>query len=84
MLGPTGYLGPGGLADNRTNQNFTGGAAMWVDVSVFGSKHIYQCPSSTPEYQGVAHDPEGLLGTLTSIVICWLGVAAVRVLLLHQ
>lgn len=81
---PTGYLGPGGLADNKTHQNCTGGAAMWVDVSVFGAKHIYQSPSSTPVYQGVAHDPEGLLGTLTSIVMCWLGVAAGRVLLVHQ
>jgi len=81
---PTGYLGPGGLAENMTHQNCTGGAAMWVDVSVFGSDHIYQHPSSTPIYHGVAHDPEGLLGTLTSIVLCWMGVAAGRVLLVHQ
>jgi len=81
---PTGYLGPGGLAENRSHPKCTGGAAMWVDVSVFGSKHIYQHPSSTPIYHGGAHDPEGLLGTLTSIVLCWLGVAAGRVLLVHQ
>jgi len=81
---PLGYLGPGGLAENKTHQNCTGGAAMWIDVNLFGPRHIYQHPSSTPIYQGVAHDPEGLLGTLTSIVMCWLGVAAGRVLLVHQ
>jgi len=81
---PTGYLGPGGLADNSSHHNCTGGAAMWLDVNVFGSKHIFQSPSSGPIYHGVAHDPEGLLGTLTSIVLCWLGVAAGRVLLVHQ
>jgi len=81
---PTGYLGPGGLAGNRSHPKCTGGAAMWVDVSVFGPKHIYQHPSSTPIYHGGPHDPEGLLGTLTSIVLCWLGVAAGRVLLVHQ
>merc|ERR1712106_244607 len=81
---PTGYLGPGGLAENNSHPKCTGGAAMWVDVNVFGSEHIYQHPSSTPIYHGGAHDPEGLLGTLTSIVLCWLGVAAGRVLLVHQ
>jgi len=57
---------------------------MWVDVSVFGRDHIYQHPSSTSIYQGSAHDPEGLLGTLTSIFLCWLGVTAGRVLLVYK
>ena len=81
---PQGYLGPGGLADNASSWNCTGGAAMWVDVSVFGRDHIYQHPSSTSIYQGSAHDPEGLLGTLTSIFLCWLGVTAGRVLLVYK
>ena len=27
---PTGYLGPGGLAENNSHPNCTGGAAMWI------------------------------------------------------
>jgi len=54
-------------------------------MSVFGEEHIYQHPSSTRIYRWVAHDPEGLLATLTSIMLLfWLGVAAWRVLLTHQ
>lgn len=34
--------------------------------------------------QGSAYDPEGLLGTLNSVVLCWLGVAAGKVLLVHK
>ena len=81
---PTGYLGPGGLADNASHPDCTGGAARWIDVSVFGPHHIYQRPTSHAVYGGVSHDPEGLLGVLTSIFLCWLGVAAGKVLLVHQ
>ena len=48
---PTGYLGPGGLADHGSHQNCTGGAAARVDRAVFGVKHIYQHPSSHSIYQ---------------------------------
>ena len=81
---PTGYLGPGGLDHNGAFSNCTGGAAMWVDKSVFGSKHIYQSPSSSRIYHGTAHDPEGLLGTLTCVFLCWLGAGAGKVLLVHK
>jgi len=81
---PTGYLGPGGLADNGSYPNCTGGAAMWVDMSLFGQSHIYQHPTSHNIYGGnTPHDPEGLLGTLNSVVLVWLGVAAGRILLVH-
>ncbi|XP_023338546.1 heparan-alpha-glucosaminide N-acetyltransferase [Eurytemora carolleeae] len=81
---PTGYLGPGGRAENGTHYNCTGGAAMWMDVSVFGAEHIYQTPTSIPIYGGsTPHDPEGLLGTLNSVVLVWLGVAAGRILLVY-
>ena len=52
---------------------------MWVDVLLLGRKHIYQHPSSTNIYHGSEHDPEGLLGTLTCVFLCWLGVAAGKV-----
>ena len=51
-------------AENGTNWNCTGGAAKFIDVAVFGEDHIYQHPTSIQVYGGVAHDPEGLLGTL--------------------
>jgi len=58
---------------------------MWVDNSVFGKDHIYQTPTCHQVYRGTApYDPEGLLGTLNSMVLVWLGVAAGRVLLVHQ
>jgi len=81
---PTGYLGPGGLAENGTHWSCTGGAARWIDVSVFGEAHIYQSPTSHKIYSGVPHDPEGLLGCLTSMALVWLGAAAGRTLLVHQ
>ena len=51
-------------AENGTHWNCTGGAAKFIDVAVFGEEHIYQHPTSIQVYGGVAHDPEGLLGTL--------------------
>jgi len=81
---PTGYLGPGGLAENNSHPNCTGGAAMWIDVSIFGSSHIYQHPTCSQIYKtSTPHDPEGLLGTLTSIVLVWLGVVAGKILLVY-
>lgn len=81
---PTGYLGPGGKADNGTHWNCTGGAARFIDVTVFGEEHIYQSPTSHHIYGGAAHDPEGLLGTLNSMALVWLGTAAGRILIMHQ
>lgn len=82
---PKGYLGPGGLAEGGQYFNCTGGAAMWVDVSIFGKDHIYQTPTCRQIYSGnTPHDPEGLLGTLNSVALVWLGVAAGRILLVHQ
>jgi len=81
---PTGYLGPGGLADNASHPNCTGGAAGWIDKSLFGENHIYGHPTCTPIYQTTQpYDPEGLLGTLNSIVLVWLGVVAGRILLVY-
>ena len=74
-------------AENGTHWNCTGGAAKFIDVAVFGEEHIYQHPTSIQVYGGVAHDPEGLLGTLNrchgllfswqqqyddSVVLAWL------------
>jgi len=81
---PTGYLGPGGLAENGTHYSCTGGAARYIDIRLFGENHIYQHPTSYKIYGGVSYDPEGLLGCLTSTALVFLGAAAGRVLLVYQ
>ncbi|KAK3583015.1 hypothetical protein CHS0354_005656 [Potamilus streckersoni] len=78
--GCTGYLGPGGLADHG-KENCTGGAAAYIDRQIFGEDHIYQTPTCKEIYQTtVPHDPEGLLGILTSCFMCFLGLQAGKVL----
>ena len=79
---PTGYLGPGGLHDQAKHVNCTGGAARYVDVLFFGSVHIYQNPTPKKIYDThVPFDPEGLLGSFTSLFLVFLGVQAGKILL---
>lgn len=87
---PTGYMGPGGLHDSSKYWNCTGGAAAWIDRKFFGYNHIYDEPTSRAVYQvdqfidgeeGNHHDPEGLLGSINSIVIVFLGLQAGKILL---
>ncbi|XP_065842224.1 heparan-alpha-glucosaminide N-acetyltransferase-like [Oscarella lobularis] len=82
---PTGYLGPGGLYgdDNGKNHNCTGGAAGYID-SVLFKKHVYPHPTCKELYGTGPYDPEGTLGTLTSIFLAFLGVHAGRVFLTHR
>jgi len=82
---PTGYLGPGGLEHNRSYFNCTGGAAGYIDRKFFGDAHIYGHPTSTEIYkQTVPYDPEGLLGTLNSCFMCFLGLQAGKILFVHS
>ncbi|XP_076460078.1 heparan-alpha-glucosaminide N-acetyltransferase-like isoform X2 [Babylonia areolata] len=82
---PTGYLGPGGLAEGSVHMNCTGGAAGYIDRQVFGDSHIYQGPTCKEIYHTtVPYDPEGLLGTLTSVFICFLGLQAGKILFIHK
>lgn len=83
-----GYIGPGGLHEalNSTEasvyQNCTGGAAGYIDRQVFGDDHIYQSPTCKPIYKTtVPYDPEGLLGTLNSVFMCYLGLQAGKILM---
>ena len=41
----SGYLGPGGLHDNSSHWNCSGGAAGLIDRAVFGQQHLYQHPT---------------------------------------
>ncbi|GAM17710.1 hypothetical protein SAMD00019534_008850, partial [Acytostelium subglobosum LB1] len=76
-----GYLGPGGISDGGRYQNCTGGAAGYIDRKIFTLNHIYQTPTCQPIYDTGAYDPEGTLGHLTSIFMCWLGVQCGRTFL---
>lgn len=72
-----GYLGPGGIHNNNAvNKTCTGGAAGYLDRQIFTIEHIYQSPTSRAVYNSEPYDPEGFLGTLTSIVQVWIGVQA--------
>ncbi|XP_071129358.1 heparan-alpha-glucosaminide N-acetyltransferase-like isoform X1 [Mytilus edulis] len=80
-----GYLGPGGLEKNGTQYNCTGGAAGYIDRKVFGEKHIYGSPTCKEIYHNdLPHEPEGLLGTLTSCVLCFLGLQAGKILCTYK
>ncbi|XP_059165341.1 heparan-alpha-glucosaminide N-acetyltransferase-like isoform X1 [Physella acuta] len=82
---PTGYLGPGGLEQEGHYFNCTGGAAGYIDRKFFGDSHIYQSPTSKEIYKSTApYDPEGLLGTLNSCVLCFLGLQAGKILFVYN
>lgn len=74
---PQGYQGPGGLHHNKAYFNCTGGAANYLDRIIFGKNHLYLEVSSKELYLNtIPHDPEGLLGTTTSIFLTGIGVLA--------
>ncbi|XP_024215499.1 heparan-alpha-glucosaminide N-acetyltransferase isoform X2 [Halyomorpha halys] len=76
---PPGYLGPGGLHMHKSFENCTGGAAGYIDRSVFKEPHIYSRSSSMKIYHNeLRFDPEGLLGSLMTAFTVFLGVHAIR------
>lgn len=88
---PTGYIGPGGLADNGSHFDCIGGAAGYIDRKVFGDDHIYGHPTAKvvyypPDYKNipVKFDPEGLLGSFHSILIVFLGLQAGKIFLYYE
>lgn len=79
---PKGYQGPGGLEEQGKFFNCTGGAANFLDRAIFGTDHIYKRPTSKEVYKHtLSHDPEGLLGLTTSILMTELGLICGRVLI---
>ncbi|XP_028968461.1 heparan-alpha-glucosaminide N-acetyltransferase [Galendromus occidentalis] len=79
---PKGYLGPGGLHENGTHFNCTGGAAGYIDRVVLGPNHMYGHPTTEKIYEtSQPFDPEGVLGCLTSIFLTFLGLQAGKILL---
>jgi heparan-alpha-glucosaminide N-acetyltransferase len=80
---PTGYIGPGGLADGGRHPNCTGGISTYIDNRLFGRNHTYMWGTFILPYETAiqSHDPEGALGSLNSIVLVYFGAVAGRVLL---
>jgi heparan-alpha-glucosaminide N-acetyltransferase len=64
----------GGIGDGGRYSDCTGGAAGYIDKQIFGESHIYGSPTCANTYQTGAFDPEGTLGSLLSILLCYLGV----------
>ena len=85
---PTGYLGAGGLAEGSNHAQCTGGASTYIDNQIFGKSHTYHHASCGDVYKCNGHDndhdPEGFLGALNAVVLCWLGHQAGRILLAYK
>ncbi|KAM4590666.1 heparan-alpha-glucosaminide N-acetyltransferase [Odontesthes bonariensis] len=81
---PTGYLGAGGIGDGGLYPNCTGGAAGHIDRWIFGD-NMYRYPSCKELYKTVQpFDPEGVLGTINSIVMGFLGMQAGKIILFYK
>ncbi|KAI7805205.1 hypothetical protein IRJ41_001817 [Triplophysa rosa] len=81
---PTGYLGAGGIGDYGLHSNCTGGAAAYIDRWLLGDK-IYWHPSCKVLYRTTQpFDPEGVLGTINSIVMGFFGMQAGKILLFFR
>jgi heparan-alpha-glucosaminide N-acetyltransferase len=79
---PTGYIGPGGLDQFNSFTNCTGGAANYIDTLFFTRDQLYNRVNNLNQIfqNSVQLDPENLLGTLNSIVTCYIGTQASRIL----
>ncbi|KAL0964236.1 hypothetical protein UPYG_G00321180 [Umbra pygmaea] len=81
---PTGYLGAGGIGDNGLYPNCTGGAAGYIDKLLFGN-NIYHWPTCKAMYHTTQpFDPEGVLGTINSIVMGFMGMQAGKILIFYR
>jgi predicted acyltransferase len=91
---PTGYIGPGGLAENGQYFNCTGGAHGYIDRTIWGPTHMYHtrlpngdvvsAATCQEPYECIVYDPEGTLGAINAVAIAFLGLQAGRILLAHQ
>nr|XP_020501780.1 heparan-alpha-glucosaminide N-acetyltransferase-like isoform X2 [Labrus bergylta] len=81
---PTGYLGAGGIGDKGLYPNCTGGAAGYIDRWMFGD-NMYRYPTCKEMYLTTQpFDPEGVLGTINSIVIGFLGMQAGKIIIFYK
>ena len=79
---PRGYLGPGGLHWNSSFSKCTGGAHRLIDLYFVGDEHLDDYPTPSMVYEApVPFEKNGLLGTCSSVLLCFLGLQAGKVLL---
>lgn len=78
-----GYLGPGGIHDYIKHQNCTGGMAGYIDRLVLGQGHLYQHAKIRKVYDALVFDPEGVFGSLLTIVQVFFGVQCGVILLVY-
>ncbi|XP_043249312.1 heparan-alpha-glucosaminide N-acetyltransferase-like isoform X1 [Colletes gigas] len=80
---PTGYLGPGGKYDHRGKyENCTAGAAGYIDRMIFGN-HMYSKQKNIIYDYISPYDPEGLMNTISAILIVYFGVHAGKILMFY-
>ena len=82
---PRGYLGPGGLHWNGSYPTCTGGAHRLLDLWLLGEEHLDESPTTHMVYETrVPYEDDGLLGTCSSVLLCFLGLQAGKVLLFSR
>jgi heparan-alpha-glucosaminide N-acetyltransferase len=82
---PTGYLGPGGLDEFGKYYNCTAGFSGYVDRVILGNGRLYAYPTFKFIFKTTeGFEPEGIMGTLNSIVLVFLGVQAGRITILYK
>ena len=81
---PAGYNGPGGLYENSSHSQCTGGIHRYLDIKFFGLDHMYDEPTCTALYDCLAYDPEGLLGSFSACTLTYLGLMSGRVLIHYK
>ncbi|CAH0717685.1 unnamed protein product, partial [Brenthis ino] len=86
---PRGYMGPGGLhrtaLGDFTLKNCTGGIAGYIDRLILGESHLYSRGTYQKMYQTVVpHDPEGILGILSGVLVVQAGAHATRIMLAYN
>lgn len=86
---PRGYMGPGGLhlsaVSNVSLQNCTAGIAGYIDRLILGEAHLYKRGTFQKMYHTtVPHDPEGILGILSGVLVVQAGAHATRIMLAYN
>ncbi|KAJ7324386.1 hypothetical protein JRQ81_017406, partial [Phrynocephalus forsythii] len=82
---PKRYLGPGGIGDDGKYPNCTGGAAGYIDKLLLGEGHMYQHPTCKEIYKTTQpFDPEGILGTINSVLMAFLDFQAGKIILIYR
>ncbi|XP_026750425.1 heparan-alpha-glucosaminide N-acetyltransferase-like [Galleria mellonella] len=85
---PRGYMGPGGLhmsIEGNYLENCTAGIAGYIDRLILGESHLYQHGVFRKLYHTpLPHDPEGILGIFSGVLVVQAGAHATRIMLVYN